>query len=108
MLRTQTPDAEEIKLRYGVAKQSLADAEESVEVPGLGDRPNRRVKRQALGAVIEPRVEELFQLVQQVVRDSGYVELLASGVVLTGGTSLMTGIVVLGGVFYLICVVVEV
>src|SRR5690625_480729 len=93
MLRTPTPDAEEIKLRYGVAKQSLADAEESVEVPGLGDRPNRRVKRQALGAVIEPRVEELFHLVQQVVRDSGYEDLLASGVVLTGGTSLMPGIV---------------
>src|SRR5699024_2085692 len=68
MLRTPTPDAEEIKLRYGVAKQSLAAAEESVEVPGLGDRPNRRVKRQALGAVIEPRIEELFTLVQQVVR----------------------------------------
>lgn len=93
MLRTPTPDAEEIKLRYGVAKQVLASPDENVEVPGLGDRGPRLVKRQALGAVIEPRVEELFTLVQQVVRDSGYEDLLASGVVLTGGTALLPGIV---------------
>ncbi|MGO3742145.1 cell division protein FtsA [Kerstersia sp.] len=93
MLRTPTPDAEEIKLRYGVAKQVLAGAEETVEVPGLGDRGSRLVKRQALGAVIEPRVEELFSLVQRVVRESGYEDLLASGVVLTGGSSLMPGMV---------------
>lgn len=93
MLRTPTPDAEEIKLRFGIAKQILADAEEQIEVPGLGDRPNRHVKRQALGAVIEPRIEELFTFVQQIVHDSGYEDLLASGVVLTGGTALMPGIV---------------
>jgi len=93
MLRTPTPDAEEIKLRYGIAKQVLATAEEYIEVPGLGDRPNRQVKRQALGAVIEPRIEELFTFVQQIVRESGYEDLLSSGVVLTGGTSLMPGIV---------------
>ena len=93
MLRTPTPDAEEIKLRYGIAKQVLVNPEEQIEVPGLGDRPNRLVKRQALGAVIEPRVEELFGFVQQVIRDSGYEDLLASGVVLTGGTALLPGIV---------------
>ncbi|MGP1615445.1 MAG: cell division protein FtsA, partial [Pollutimonas bauzanensis] len=93
MLRTPTPDAEEIKLRFGIAKQVLANADEHIEVPGLGDRPNRQVKRQALGAVIEPRIEELFTFVQQIVRESGYEDLLASGVVLTGGTSLMPGIV---------------
>ena len=93
MLRTPTPDAEEIKLRYGVAKQVLASPDESVEVPGLGDRGPRQVKRQALGAVIEPRVEELFTLVQQVVRDSGYEDLLASGVVLTGGSAQLPGMV---------------
>ncbi len=92
MLRTPTPDAEEIKLRYGIAKHDHVDADEQIEVPGLGDRPNRQVKRQALGAVIEPRVEELFSFVQQVVRESGYEDLLASGVVLTGGTALMPGI----------------
>ncbi len=93
MLRTPTPDAEEIKLRYGIAKQSLANPEELIEVPGLGDRDVRRVKRQTLGAVIEPRIDELFTLAQQVVRDSGYEDLIASGVVLTGGTALMPGIV---------------
>ncbi len=93
MLRTPTPDAEEIKLRFGIAKQVLANPEEHIEVPGLGDRPNRQVKRQALGAVIEPRVEELFTFVQQIVRESGYEDLLASGVVLTGGSALLPGIV---------------
>lgn len=92
-LRTPTPDAEEIKLRYGVAKQMLVSPDERIEVPGLGDRGPRQLSRQALGAVIEPRVEELFSLVQQVVRDSGYDELLSSGVVLTGGSSLLPGVV---------------
>ena len=93
MLRTPTPDAEDIKLRYGIAKQVLASPDDMVEVPGLGDRGPRLVNRQALGAVIEPRVEELFGLVQQVVRDSGYEDLLASGIVLTGGSAMLPGIV---------------
>lgn len=93
MLRTPTPDAEDIKLRFGIAKQVLASPDEVVEVPGLGDRGPRLVNRQALGAVIEPRVEELFALVQQVVRDSGYEDLLASGIVLTGGSAMLPGIV---------------
>lgn len=93
MLRTPTPDAEDIKLRFGIAKQVLASPDDMVEVPGLGDRGPRLVNRQALGAVIEPRVEELFGLVQQVVRDSGYEDLLASGIVLTGGSALLPGIV---------------
>jgi len=93
MLRTPTPDAEDIKLRYGIAKQVLANPADMVEVPGLGDRSPRLVNRQALGAVIEPRVEELFGMVQQVIRDSGYEDLLASGIVLTGGSSLLPGMV---------------
>ncbi len=92
-LRTPTPDAEEIKLRYGVAKQMLAHSDERIEVPGLGDRGPRQLSRQALGAVIEPRVEELFSLVQQVIRDSGYDDLLSSGIVLTGGSGQMPGMV---------------
>jgi cell division protein FtsA len=79
-----------------VAKQVLADPEAMIEVPGIGERPPRSLSRQALAAVIEPRVEELFALIQQVVRDSGYEELLSSGVVLTGGTALMEGMVELG------------
>jgi cell division protein FtsA len=91
-LRTPIQDAEEIKLRHGVAKEVLADAGERIEIPGLGDRAPRMLSRQTLAAVIEPRVQELFALVQRVVRDSGYEELISSGVVLTGGTSLLPGI----------------
>ena len=95
-LRTPTEDAEDIKLRHGVAKQVLAAPEDRIEVPGLGDREPRMLSHQALAAVIEPRIEELFTLVHQVIRESGYEELLSSGVVLTGGTSLMPGMVELG------------
>lgn len=90
-LRTPTVEAEEIKLRYGVAKQVLAAPDETLEVPGLGDHNSRVMSRQALAAVIEPRVEELLALVHQVVRESGYEEVLSSGVVLTGGSALMPG-----------------
>jgi cell division protein FtsA len=95
-LRTPTADAEDIKLSYGMAKQVLANPDDMIEVPGIGERGPRSLSRQALAAVIEPRVEELFALVQQVVRESGYEELLSSGVVLTGGTALMEGMVELG------------
>lgn len=91
-LRTPTLEAEEIKIRYGVAKQVLVDPSETIEVPGLGDRGPRTLSRQMLAAVIEPRVEELFALALQVVRESEYEEVLSSGVVLTGGTALMPGI----------------
>ncbi|NRT57462.1 cell division protein FtsA [Sphaerotilus uruguayifluvii] len=92
-LRTPTKDAEEIKIEYGVAKQLLADPSEQLEVPGLGDRVPRVLSRQALAGVIEPRVEEIFTLVQQVIRESGYEELLSSGIVLTGGSAVMPGMV---------------
>ena len=95
-LRTPTPDAEEIKLRHGIAKQVLANPADKIEVPGIGDRGPLSLSRQALAAVIEPRVEELFSLVQQVIRESGYEELLSSGVVITGGTSMLPGMAELG------------
>ena len=95
-LRTPTKDAEDIKVESGYAKQMLADPEMQVEVPGLGDRGPRMLSRQALAGVIEPRVEEIFSLVQQVIRDSGYEEVLSSGIVLTGGSSVMPGMVELG------------
>lgn len=95
-LRTPTPDAEDIKMQYGIAKQAIADPEDMIEVPGVGDRGTRTLSRQALAAVIEPRIEELFSLVHQVVRESGYEELLSSGVVITGGTAMMPGMVELG------------
>jgi len=95
-LRTPTAEAEEIKIRHGVAMSSLADPEEMIEVPGVGDRAPRRMSRQALADVIEPRVSELFELVQSELRRSGYEELLSSGLVLTGGASVMDGMVELG------------
>ncbi|HJS03939.1 Cell division protein FtsA [Variovorax sp. PBS-H4] len=95
-LRTPTKDAEDIKVENGYAKQLLADPETQVEVPGLGDRGPRMLSKQALAGVIEPRVEEIFSLVQQVVRESGYEEVLSSGVVLTGGSAVMPGMVELG------------
>jgi cell division protein FtsA len=90
-LRTPTAEAEEIKVLYGVAKQVLADPGETFDVPGLGDRGPRALSRQALAAVIEPRVEELFALVHEVVRESGFEEVLSSGIVITGGSALMPG-----------------
>ena len=95
-LRTPTKDAEDIKVESGFAKQLLADPEVQVEVPGLGDRGPRMLSRQALAGVIEPRVEEIFSLVQQVVRESGYEEVLSSGIVITGGSAVMPGMVELG------------
>ncbi|MBS1171583.1 MAG: ftsA [Proteobacteria bacterium] len=95
-LRTPTQEAEEIKIRFGVTLQSMADAGEMIEVPGIGDRPPRKLSRQALADVIEPRVSELFELVQAELRRSGYEDLLSSGIVLTGGSSVMQGMIELG------------
>jgi len=95
-LRTPTKDAEDIKERYGCALSQLADPNDMVDVPGLGDREPRQLSRKTLSEVIEPRVEELYSLVQTELRRSGYEELLSSGVVITGGTSVMQGMVELG------------
>jgi cell division protein FtsA len=95
-LRTPTKDAEDIKVESGYAKQLLADPEQQVEVPGLGDRGPRMLSKQALAGVIEPRIEEIFSLVQQVIRESGYEEVLSSGIVITGGSAVMPGMVELG------------
>jgi cell division protein FtsA len=90
-LRTPTKDAEEIKVASGHAKQLLVEPSEQVKVPGLGDREPRMISRQALAGVIEPRVEEIFAMVAQVIRESGYEEVLSSGIVLTGGSCAMPG-----------------
>jgi cell division protein FtsA len=95
-LRTPTKDAEDIKVESGHAKQLLVDPDIQVEVPGLGDRGPRMLSRQALAGVIEPRIEEIFSLVNQVIRESGYEEVLSSGIVLTGGSCIMPGMVELG------------
>jgi cell division protein FtsA len=92
-LRTPTPSAEEIKKKYGCALTSLARRDETIEVPSVGDRPPRSLSRQTLAEVIEPRVEELFGLVQAELRRSGFEDLVGSGIVLTGGSSKMEGMV---------------
>ncbi|SMR77711.1 cell division protein FtsA [Marinobacterium sediminicola] len=92
-LRTPTQHAEQIKMKYACALAQLAHADEMIKVPSVGDRPARNLSRQALAEVVEPRYEELFSLVQAELRRSGFEDLVAAGIVLTGGTSKMEGAV---------------
>ena len=92
-LRTPTQYAEELKIKYACALSQLATADETIEVPSVGDRPSRRLARQTLAEVVEPRYEELFGLVRDELRRSGFDEMVAAGVVLTGGTAKMEGAV---------------
>lgn len=95
-LRTPTKDAEELKQLHGCALRQLADSTVGIEVPGVGDRQPRQSSRQTLANVIEPRVEELFALVQSELTRAGFAEGLSSGVVLTGGSAAMQGMSELG------------
>jgi cell division protein FtsA len=95
-LRTPTQHAEEIKIKYACALTQLASGGETIEVPSIGDRPPRRLSRQTLAEVVEPRYEELLILVQGELRRSGFEPLIAAGVVLTGGSSKMEGLIELG------------
>ena len=92
-LRTPTQNAEEIKVEHACALAQLANSDETVEVPSVGNRPLRRMSRQTLAEVVEPRYEELFSLVQAELRRSGYERLIVAGIVLTGGSSNMQGVV---------------
>ena len=92
-LRTPTQYAEEIKMKYACALTQLAREDETIEVPSVGDRPPRQLARQTLAEVVEPRYEELLILVQAELRRSGFEELLAAGVVLTGGSSKIEGVI---------------
>ena len=91
-LRTPTAHAEDLKIKYACALAKLARPEETVKVPSVGDRESRDMSRQLLAEVVEPRYDELFTLVQAEIRRSGFEELIAAGVVLTGGTSKMEGV----------------
>src|SRR5258706_9857771 len=95
-LRTPTRDAEELKIAHGVALRQLASPNDMIEVPGVGERGPRQLSRQTLAEVIEPRVEELYTLIQAELRRSGFEELLSSGIVIAGGSSVMLGMVELG------------
>jgi cell division protein FtsA len=91
-LRTTTKEAEEIKILHGIAKSAEAASDQVIEIPGIGDREPRKMSQVALAEVIEPRAEELFQLVRNELRRSGFEDRLMSGIVLTGGTALMPSI----------------
>jgi len=92
-LRTPTQYAEDIKIKYACALTQLAGVDETIEVPSVGDRAPKRLSRQTLAEVVEPRYEELMSLIQAELRRSGYEDLVAAGVVLTGGSSKMEGVI---------------
>ncbi len=92
-LRTPTQNAEDLKIKYACALTQLAQADEIIKVPGVGDKPARELSRQALAEVVEPRYDELFTLVQAELRRSGFEDLVAAGIVLTGGASKMEGVI---------------
>jgi cell division protein FtsA len=90
-LRTPAHEAERIKQRYGCAMASMVDKDETIEVPSVGGRQPRVIGRQILCEILEPRVEEIFQLVHREIQKCGFEDLLASGVVITGGSTLLAG-----------------
>ncbi len=90
-MRTPTQYAEDIKVKYACCLSQLANRDETIEVPSVGDRPPRKLARQTLAEVIEPRYEELFSLIRDELRRSGFEDMVAAGVVLTGGSSKMEG-----------------
>lgn len=90
-LRTPRDQAERIKIEHGVALQAMVQAEERIEVPGVGGRSSREVSRDVLAAIIEPRMEEIFQLTMREIQRSEYAELLTTGLVLTGGGAMLDG-----------------
>ncbi|MEH6579397.1 MAG: cell division protein FtsA [Amphritea sp.] len=92
-LRTPTTHAEDIKIKYACCLAQLANVDETIKVPSVGDRPARDLSRQALAEVVEPRYDELFTLVQAELRRSGFEDMAAAGIVLTGGTAKMEGAV---------------
>lgn len=90
-LRTPMAEAERIKIKYGCAATSMVDEDETIEVPSVGGRAPRVLPRAVLCDIIEPRVEEIFQAAQHVIAETGFADMLASGVVITGGTTLLDG-----------------
>jgi cell division protein FtsA len=90
-MRTPTQHAEEIKIRYACALSQLANPDETIEVPSVGDRPSRRLARQTLAEIVEPRYEELFVLIRDELARSGFEDIVAAGMVLTGGSAKMEG-----------------
>ncbi len=92
-LRTPTQNAEDLKIKYACALTQLARVDEIIKVPGVGDKPARELSRQSLAEVVEPRYDELFTLIQAELRRSGFEDLIAAGIVLTGGAAKMEGVI---------------
>ncbi len=90
-LRTPMAEAERIKIKYGCSATHMVDEDETIEVPSVGGRRPRVLERRVLCDIIEPRVEEIFQACRHVIVETGYADMLASGVVITGGTTLLDG-----------------
>lgn len=95
-LKTPYDEAEKIKKRYGYAIMDLVNDEEMIKVPSRGNRKNRFVSRKILAEIIEPRVEEIFKMVKEDIETAGYADLISSGIVITGGSSLMEGMIEFG------------
>jgi cell division protein FtsA len=91
-LRTPIKEAEQIKISHGNCLNSLVDKDQIIEVPSVGGRKPRLLSRHILSEILEPRVEEIFTLIDQEIERTGFKELLASGVVITGGSALLPGI----------------
>lgn len=91
-LRTPTHEAEKLKKKYGCALRELVKEQETIEVPSVGGREPRVLSRQLLSEIIEPRMEEIFTLIQREIITSGFADLISSGIVLTGGATIMEGV----------------
>ena len=92
-LRTPTPQAEEIKQKHGCSVAEFTTDEESIEVPGVGGRPPRELSRRSLADIIEPRYVELFELIKAEITRNGFEDKIPAGIVFTGGTSKIEGVV---------------
>ena len=92
IFRTPLSHAEDIKVQYACALKQLVSMEESIDVPSVGGRPARSMSRHTLSEVVEPRYQELFELIQDEIRESGLEDQIAAGYVLTGGTAKMEGV----------------
>ena len=90
-LRTPMAEAERIKQAYGCCFTDMVGKDETIEVPSVGGREPRVLSRQLLAEILEPRVEEIFNLINREIIKSGYEDMIASGIVLTGGTSILPG-----------------
>lgn len=99
-VRASIDAAEKIKINHGCALASIVKEDETIEVPAVGEGKSRVVSRKILAEIIEPRVEEIFSLIQNEITRSGYSDVLAAGMVLTGGTTLLQGMIELGDFFF--------